>query len=100
MVQAETRLIRRFFVPNQDAAFSGSIPEIYDRCLGTLLFQPYAEDLARRAVVLQPKRILETAAGTGIATAAIAEALPATDIVATDLNQAMLDVAARRVSGV
>jgi ubiquinone/menaquinone biosynthesis C-methylase UbiE len=82
---------------SQDAAFSGSIPEIYDRCLGPLLFEPYADDLARRAVALQPGRILEEAAGTGIATAAIAKALPAVEIVATDLNQAMLDVAARRV---
>lgn len=83
---------------SQDAGFSGSIPEIYDRCLGPLLFEPYAEDLARRAVGLRPDRILEIAAGTGIATAAIAKALPATAITVTDLNQAMLDVAARRMA--
>jgi SAM-dependent methyltransferase len=82
---------------SQDAAFSGSIPEIYDRCLGPLLFEPYAEDLARRAVPLRPRRVLEIAAGTGVATAAIAKALPTVEIVATDLNQAMLDVAASRV---
>ncbi len=80
-----------------DAAFSGSIPALYDRCLGPLLFQPYAEDLARRVVRLAPQRILETAAGTGIVTEALAEALPQAQIVATDLNQAMLDVAATRV---
>ena len=83
---------------SQDAGFSGSIPEIYDRCLGPLLFEPYAADLAQRAARLRPGRILETAAGTGIVTAAIAKALPAADIIATDLNQAMLDVAARRVA--
>jgi len=86
-------------MPDQDAAFSGSIPEIYDRFLGPLLFQPYAEDLARRAANLQPGHILETAAGTGIVTAALAGALPTSEIVATDLNQAMCDVAARRLSG-
>ena len=80
-----------------DAAFSGSIPALYDRCLGPLLFQPYAEDLARRVAGLAPRRILETAAGTGIVTEALAQALPQAQIVATDLNQAMLDVAATRV---
>jgi ubiquinone/menaquinone biosynthesis C-methylase UbiE len=80
-----------------DAAFSGSIPALYDRCLGPLLFQPYAEDLARRVAGLAPRHILETAAGTGIVTEALAKALPQAQIVATDLNQAMLDVAAKRV---
>lgn len=32
-----------------DAAFAGSIPQLYDRYLGPLLFQPYADELARRA---------------------------------------------------
>jgi SAM-dependent methyltransferase len=82
---------------NQDSAFSGSIPEIYDNCLGPMLFAPYAEDLARRVAAMRPKRILETAAGTGIVTAALAATLPEADIVATDLNPAMLDVAAERV---
>ena len=81
-----------------DSAFAGSIPAIYDRCLGPMLFEPYARDLAGRAAAIQPARILETAAGTGIVTAALAEALPETEIVATDLNQAMIDVAAGRVS--
>ncbi|MGH6892646.1 MAG: class I SAM-dependent methyltransferase [Dongiaceae bacterium] len=42
------------------------------------------------------RAILETAAGTGIVTRAIAAALPRSAILATDLNQAMLDVAAER----
>lgn len=61
-----------------------------------MLFHPYARDLAARAAALQPGRILETAAGTGIVTEALAAALPETEIVATDLNQAMLDIAAAR----
>jgi len=63
-----------------------------------LLFRPYAELLARRAAELQPRRILETAAGTGVVTQALIEALPDAEIVATDLNQAMLDVAAGRIA--
>lgn len=81
-----------------DAAFSGSIPALYDRCLGPLLFEPYARDLAERVAAMAPRRILETAAGTGIVTAAIVRELPDTEMVATDLNQAMLDVAAARIS--
>ncbi|HEV2567149.1 class I SAM-dependent methyltransferase [Sphingomonas sp.] len=82
---------------SSDAAFTGSIPGLYDRCLGPLLFEPYALDMAERVAGLRPGRILETAAGTGIVTAALAAALPDAEIVATDLNQAMLDVAAERV---
>lgn len=68
---------------SSDTAFAGSIPEFYDRCLGPFLFEPYAADLAARAVLLRPRRVLETAAGTGIVTAALAEALPEAEIVAT-----------------
>ena len=43
----------------------------------------------------KPGRVLETAAGTGILTRALARLLPdTTEIVATDLNQPMLDFAA------
>lgn len=77
-----------------DASFAGSIPGLYDKYLGPLLFEPYAEEVANRAKALQPWRILEIAAGTGIVTAALHKALPDASILATDLNQAMLDVAA------
>ena len=78
-----------------DRLFAGSIPELYDRYLGPLIFEPYARDLAARLAVLQPAHILETAAGTGVATRALARALPSSvTIVATDLNQPMLDYAA------
>jgi ubiquinone/menaquinone biosynthesis C-methylase UbiE len=81
-----------------DVRFSGSVPANYERYMVPLLFRPYAEQLALRAREFGPKRILETAAGTGVVTAALAEALPDGEIVATDLNQAMLDVAATRVT--
>jgi methylase of polypeptide subunit release factors len=69
-----------------DIAFVGSIPALYDRYLGPLLFEPYAGIVAERAKALRPRRILETAAGTGIVTAALHAALPDAEIVATDLN--------------
>ena len=81
-----------------DRLFAGSIPEFYDRYLGPLIFAPYARDLATRVAALAPASVLETAAGTGIATRALAGALPASSaIVATDLNQPMLDFAATRL---
>jgi len=80
-----------------DTKFAGSIPGLYDRYLGPLLFEPYAEEVARRASALQPHRILEVAAGTGIVTQALARALPNAEVIATDLNQAMLDVAAQKL---
>jgi SAM-dependent methyltransferase len=51
--------------------------------------------MARRVAALRPQRMLEIAAGTGVVTRALARALPtATTVVATDLNQPMLDRAA------
>ena len=80
-----------------DKVFAGSIPEIYDRLLVPLIFEPYGRDLAERISRCDPHDVLETAAGTGVVTRAIAARLPArTRIVATDLNQAMLDQAAAR----
>ena len=80
-----------------DSEFTGSIPAIYDRCLGPLLFRPFAIEAAHRVRDWRPARLLETAAGTGILTEALQRALPQAEIVATDLNPTMLDVAAQRV---
>lgn len=77
-----------------DAAFVGSIPQHYDQGLGPLIFVDYAADIARRAASCNPKRVLETAAGTGIVTRKLRDALPAgTHLTATDLNAPMLEVA-------
>ncbi len=82
-----------------DKVFTGSIPELYERYLVPLIFEPYAHDLAKRLADTQPQRVLETAAGTGVVTRAIASRLPAsTRIVATDLNQPMLNHAMARQS--
>jgi ubiquinone/menaquinone biosynthesis C-methylase UbiE len=82
---------------DQELRFSGSVPASYDRLMVPLIFRPYAEELARRAAELRPARILETAAGTGAVTESLHDAVPEAEIVATDLNQPMLDVAAERV---
>jgi ubiquinone/menaquinone biosynthesis C-methylase UbiE len=79
-----------------DTNFTGSIPEIYDRFFVPLVFEPYAADIARRLATPRPQRILEVAAGTGVVTRAVAAALPEAEIVATDLNQAMIDHAKSR----
>jgi ubiquinone/menaquinone biosynthesis C-methylase UbiE len=77
------------------AAFTGSIPELYDRHLGPVLFEPYAIELARRAPA-DADRVLEVAAGTGRVTRQLLGALPATaSVIATDLNEPMLDRAAQ-----
>lgn len=83
-----------------DNLFSGSIPEIYDRFLVPLILEPNALYMAERLSALTGGRILETAAGTGALTRAMAARLPAqATIVVTDLNQPMLDSAAARSAG-
>ncbi len=80
-----------------DKLFAGSIPEVYDRFMVPLIFEPYARDLAGRLADVEPRDVLETAAGTGVLTRAIAAKLARhARIVATDLNQPMLDHAAAR----
>ena len=77
--------------------FEHSTPSLYDRYMGPLLFEPYAKHVASRLADLGPTRILETAAGTGIVTRAVIEALPAATIVATDINPAVVEFAAQHV---
>jgi ubiquinone/menaquinone biosynthesis C-methylase UbiE len=78
-----------------DKTFAGSIPEIYDRFMVPLIFEPYARDLAGRVAGVDPRHVLETAAGTGVLTRALAAKLThQARITATDLNQPMLDRAA------
>lgn len=74
-----------------DKVFGGAIPELYERYLVPLIFDPYARDLAERVTAAKPQRVLEIAAGTGVVTRALASRLPAaTQIVATDLNTPMI----------
>jgi SAM-dependent methyltransferase len=76
------------------AQFIGNIPLHYDQGLGPMIFVDYAADIARRVAAHAPARVLETAAGTGIVTRALRDALPASSsLTATDLNPPMLEVA-------
>ena len=80
-----------------DKKFAGSVPENYDRYMVPLIFAPFAADLAQRAAALSPGAVLETAAGTGVVTRALAPRLSSgASYIVTDLNQAMLDHAASR----
>ena len=84
-------------MPESDKVFAGSIPENYDHYMVPLIFQPYAEDIARRVAARSPKRVLETAAGSGVVTRAVAAILAAdATYTATDLNPPMLDYAKSR----
>jgi ubiquinone/menaquinone biosynthesis C-methylase UbiE len=86
-------------MPSANAAFVGSIPENYDRYLGPVLFEPFAADLAERVSARVPAngKVLELACGTGIVTRRLRDRLPDTvQIVATDLNEAMMNHAARK----
>jgi SAM-dependent methyltransferase len=81
--------------PRTDKVFAGSVPALYESHLVPLIFDSYAADLARRVALRPVSRVLEIAAGTGVVTRKLAAVLPArVAIVATDLNQPMLDQAA------
>jgi SAM-dependent methyltransferase len=83
-----------------DSRFAGSIPAIYDRYMAPHFFEPYAEDLGARLRDLSHGVVLEIAAGTGVVTRVLDKALPAAVfIVATDLNDAMLQIASTRLNG-
>lgn len=78
--------------------FVGSVPELYDRYMGPMLFEPYARELAARFAGFAGD-ILETAAGTGRVTRALAElTAPGARITATDYSEQMLAQAMKVVS--
>jgi ubiquinone/menaquinone biosynthesis C-methylase UbiE len=80
--------------PDSDVIFAGPIPKLYEMYFVPMVFEPYAADLVKRLASRAPSRILETAAGTGVVTRALASAFPANvEIVATDLNEAMVEQA-------
>ena len=83
-------------MPTTDTRFDAAIARLYQERLVPLIFQPYAHDLADRAARLPARRVLELAAGTGVLTRELAARLPRdADLVATDLNPAMLEEARR-----
>jgi ubiquinone/menaquinone biosynthesis C-methylase UbiE len=76
------------------ASFVGNIPQHYDQGLGPIIFAEYAADIARRVAAGNPARVLETAAGTGIVSRKLCDALTAdAQLTATDFNPPMLEIA-------
>jgi SAM-dependent methyltransferase len=77
---------------DSDKVFTGSIPELYEVYLVPLIFEPYALNLADRLASRSLTCVLEIAAGPGVVTRALVSVLPdSVSIMATDLNQPMLD---------
>jgi ubiquinone/menaquinone biosynthesis C-methylase UbiE len=85
---------------NKNVQFAGSIPAAYDKYLGPLFFEPYAEDMAARLQASENSSVLEVACGTGILTRILRDRLPrSVALTATDLNEPMMRHAARKFSG-
>lgn len=65
-----------------------AIPQLYQRHLVPLIFEPYAVDICRQVADVRPNAVLELAAGTGAVTRHLAARLPsAVALVATDRTQ-------------
>lgn len=76
------------------AGYFGDVATAYDRDLGPVLFQPYAIDIARRATERSVRHVLEIAAGTGVVTRQLRDALPKNaSLTAIDISDSMMDVA-------
>jgi ubiquinone/menaquinone biosynthesis C-methylase UbiE len=76
------------------ASFVGNIPHHYDADLGPVVFVDYAADMTRRVGARPVSRVLETAAGTGIVSRQLRDAMPVNaHLTATDLNPPMVEVA-------
>ena len=79
-------------------AFTGSVPENYDRYMVPLFFEPYARDLVERLSLPATASVLEVACGTGAVTRRLRDRLPeGARLVATDLNQEMIDIARGKI---
>ena len=80
-----------------DKSFSSAVAAFYETYMVPMIFDGYAEDLAEKVAAAAPSAVLETAAGTGVVTRALAPRLKAgARYVVTDLNPPMLEEARRR----
>ncbi len=81
-----------------DTAFTGPIADLYERYMVPLLFEPYAEDLARRILAADARTLLEVGCGTGVVTRKLLAGLPqAARSTVSDLNEEMLQQARKRL---
>ena len=82
------------------ATFGGSMPEYYDGIMAAGQFDAFARDLVARVSAHPAAGVLELACGTGVATRRLRERLPDdVRLVATDLSEAMLGFAQRKLAG-
>ncbi|MBT3240914.1 MAG: methyltransferase domain-containing protein [Chloroflexi bacterium] len=80
-------------------AFTGTIPEYYDKYFVPIIFEEYAENLAGRVSIPDGGNVLEIAAGTGVATKHLRDKLsPNVQLVITDINPSMLEKAKSKFS--
>jgi ubiquinone/menaquinone biosynthesis C-methylase UbiE len=90
-------MVRNSGMTETSAHFIGDIPENYDQGLGPHIFEDYAVDITGRAIAYAPNRVLELAAGTGIVSKQLHNALPKNaQLVVTDLSSPMLKVAQQK----
>jgi len=83
---------------DQNARFEGSIPGVYERCMVPVFFVPYARNLAASLDLGEGAQILELACGTGVLTRTLlSSARRPFSLTATDLNDAMLELAKQQV---
>ena len=75
------------------------MPQAYEQWLVPTVFRPFAVDLAARAAAHAPRTVLELAAGSGVLTGELIAAAPDAEVVATDLNDAMVDLGRQRAPG-
>jgi SAM-dependent methyltransferase len=97
VAEAFTEDAQEVAMDSNSTSFVGAIPDFYDRGMGPVIFTDFAVDMAQRVNALNPKLVVETAAGTGILTRALRDALPGrTKIIATDVSSPMLEIARRK----
>jgi SAM-dependent methyltransferase len=82
-----------------DRQWADDMSAAYERWLVPALFEPPADDLVARVVPLAPSDVLELAAGTGVVTRRLLNALPDAAVTATDLNVAMVEEGQRHAPG-
>ncbi|GAA6158494.1 methyltransferase domain-containing protein [Ruegeria sp. HU-ET01832] len=81
------------------AEFIGDIPTYYDTGLGPNIFVDYAQHLVETCCSEPASEVVELAAGTGIVSRMLRDQLPAAaNLLVTDLNAPMLDVAKTKFS--
>ena len=84
---------------NNSSSFIGDIPAYYDSGLGPNIFVDYADSLSDLCSENGVEKVVELAAGTGILSRKLRDKLPPkTQLLITDLNPPMLDVAKGKFS--